>query len=326
MSDSVRTNIFIAHTPLQNFIASKIVKQYFNDSGINNMLYTTVAWKNKEHFNSYHFINKNSFFSKTVNTYMAKKEIGRILKSRPCNLFIPHTSALLDNYFFYSFPREKYGVRINFYYEGILYFYEYHEPFIPKVHLKRKWFALLCGFVYKRNPTIFPEDSSGIYKIYSILPEFTIGPAEKITKVSILEEDYIGKENCALIIGGKPKALDNSEMISLYELMIQKILSNKRIDKIYFKGHHADQTTNFEDANKGLLKVDDITQNSPVEEVIARYKPSLVVSYPSSALVSLKSMYEDKIEISSYYIDEKKEHLNKLWPIFEKLQIQLTLI
>jgi len=326
MDKFAKINIFIAHTPLQNFIASKIVAQYFHPERNRNILYTSVSVENTIGFDEYYLIDKNRTFTKILNTYKAKNRISKLLKSRECNLFISHTGALLDNYFFYSFPREKFHVAINFYYEGILYFYEYEEPLQKKLHFSRKLMGYLVGFDYKINPIIFPADNPGINKIYSILPKFTLGPKEKIKEVSLLKDTYKSKEDCILIMGGKPSLLENNEVILLYQQMIEKAKSYGSATKIYFKGHHADQSNNFDLANKGQLEVEDITQNSPIEEVIEIYKPSLILSYPSSGLVSLKAMYGKHIEVFSYYREEKKNHITKLWPIFEDLDIYLKLV
>lgn len=326
MKELVKTNIFIAHTPLQNFIAQKIVEQNFPSANYTNILYTSVSMEADGTFCEYNHIDKFDFFKKITNTLKAKREISKTLKQNACSVFIPHTGALLDNYLFYSFAKEKYEVEINFYYEGILYFYNYEEPFKRKTHFSRKLMGYLAGFDYKIRPGIFPADNPRIHKIYSILPQFTLGPKDKIIKVSIAKENYISKKNCILIMGGKPSLLENNEVIALYEQMIQKIGSYGPNVKVYFKGHHSDISNNFDLANKNQIQVEDITQNKPIEEVIELYKPCLILSYPSSGLVNLKAMYADKIEVFSYYMETKKNHLAKLWPIFEDLHIHLELI
>lgn len=326
MDDISKTNIFISHTPLQNFIASKIVEQFFSTSIFKNIMYTTVNVKNEEIFHEYFLIEKENMLKKLIKTFKAKKKISKVLKTRKCNLFIPHTSALLDNYFFYSFPVSKYQVDLNFYYEGILYFYDYEEPLKRKIHFQRRLFAFLIGFRYNFNPIIFPYNNPIIYKIYSILPEFTLGPKEKIFNVSLLTDSYSSKKNTVLIMGGKPSLLEDIEVVSLYDQMISKILDYGPQIKVYFKGHHADRSDNFEIANRGRLTIEDITQNSPIEEVIEDYRPFLILSYPSSGLVNLKAMYGDNITMISYYIKNKKKHLQKQQPVFSHLNIELKLI
>ena len=120
--------------------------------------------------------------------------------------------------------------------------------------------------------------------------------------------------------------IENIEVISIYSEMIKKIKSFDRPLKIYFKGHHADTSDNFKIANKEQIEVEDISQNSPIEEVIEIYKPSLVLSYPSSGLINLKAMYGGEINMISYYIEKKKDQIEYLNPVFESLEIQLKVI
>lgn len=320
------TNIFIAHTPLQNFIASKIVHQFFSSSTFHNIIYTSVAFESNDVFDEHHFIDKENLIKKIFNTYRAKINIVKKIKHNPTAIFIAHTSALLDNYFYYSFTGEQYGLKINFFYEGVLYFYEYHQD-LKNVELKkRKFFGLFCNIKYQISSLIFPADDDRINCIYSILPEFTLGPISKIKKVNVLKEDYESKPNAILILGGKPSLLMNSEVVAIYEEMIKYIQENIYKAKVYFKGHHADTSNNFEKANNNKIEVIDITQNKPIEEVIELYSPSLVLSYPSSGLINLKAMYGDKMNMISYYIENKKSQINYLDPVFNRLKIKLMLI
>ena len=320
-----KSNIFIAQTPFQNFMATKIVEQFFMNGLNNNYLYTSVALENNSCFDEYYPIEKKESLEKIITTYHAKRKISKRLKSEACELFIPHTSAILSNYFFYSFPREQFGVKLNFYYEGILYFYKYYEPYKAKTHTIRKIFSFMVGFDYKRNTEILPVEHPSVGCIYTIFPDFTVGPKQKMKEVSLFKKKYEGKNNCILIVGGKPSALDDSEVILLYGEMIEKILSLSEKSTIYFKGHHADTSSNFEIANAGRINFEDITQSSPIEEVIEQYRPNMILSYPSSALVNLKAMYGEKVAVFSYYIDAKKQILDKIWPIFEKLNVHINL-
>jgi hypothetical protein len=326
MSQQEQTNIFIAHTPLQNFIAGKIVQQFFNEDIFTNNLYTSVSTDDIGLFKKTHLIEKKGSFKKITQVLKNRRSINNLLKYGNSQIFIPHTAALLDNYYFYDFPLEKYNSKINFYYEGILYFYKYLAPVNKKTHLLRKIIGLLSGINYKIEEEILPVNNIRVNKIYSILKKFTLGPVEKIEEISLLQKTYKAIPGNILIMGGKPSLLENDEVISLYNEMIELILAQKVKAKIFFKGHHADVSNNFEKANNDRLTIIDITRNSPVEEVIEEYSPSIVLSYPSSGLVNLKAMYGEKIVVNSYYIKEKKEHLSKLWPIFEELGVQNTML
>ncbi len=196
-------NIFIAHTPLQNFIAGTIAKQFFSNQKSKNILFSSIPNADLEYFEEYYYLEPNGYVSKIRATLRAKKKIIDLLKLSKCNLFIPHTGALLDNYFFYQFQNNKYQNKINFYYEGILYFYKYREPFKRKTHLKRKIFGFLSGMKYQYNEIIFPAMHCRVNTIYTILPKYTLGPTEKMKKVIIRQHTYQGDKNRILILGGK---------------------------------------------------------------------------------------------------------------------------
>ncbi len=325
MSEKRRTNIFIAHTPLQNFVAAGIVGQFFSSTDYENVLFTSVSSSNKALFAKTFLIAKQSIIKGIWQTWKAKRNISNILKENSSNLFIPHTSAILDNFFFYSFPVAKYKVNINFYYEGILYFYPYREPFKLKSHLFRKLLGFLYGFNYRIEPEILPVNNLKVHCIYTILKRHTLGPKSKLREISLLNQTFEANVDHVLIMGGKPSLLSGSEVIMLYKRMISFILDSKREQKVFFKGHHADTSNYFELANNEIETIN-ITQSGPIEEVIGQYAPKLVLSYPSSGLVNLKAIYGNKIDLRCFYIEEKKGHLKKLWPIFEELDIQITFV
>jgi len=321
-----RVNIFIAHTPLQNFIAAKIVEEVFLSQTIVNHLFTSAQGSNHANFNHYFLIEKKGLITKCLATYKAKRRITSILKEGNVNIFIPHTGALLDNYFFYTFPWKKYNTSINFYYEGILYFYEYEEPFFWRKHLSRRVFGLLTGLRYVYEPRIFPAHSDDITKIYTILPEFTSGPAKKMVKISLLKKSYTPNTDTILILGGKPSLLSNEEVIQLYASMLALTHTLSSNPMIYFKGHHADKSQNFENANNNRYKYEDITQPQPVEAIIEEYSPGWILSYPSSGLINLKEMYGSKINMISFYNKQKLKHILYLKDIFAHQGIEIKLI
>ena len=326
MESREEQNIFIAHTPLQNMIVSRIVQQYFRSESHSNYLFTSVLPEQNVCFKGIYTIDKSSTFRKILQTYAAKNRIKKLLDRNGGNLFIPHTGALLDNYFFYSYPHKDRNVFLNFYYDGILYFYKYLEPYRKEHHRDRERFAKLLGFKYQREPEIFPAEHPDVTRIYSVFPEFTLGPDHKLKEVSLQQEDYRADSRAVLILGGKPSLLTHEEVQTLYGLMIEDIIARPEIDTVYFKGHHADPSDNFERANKNRLTVEDITQSKPVEEIIGMYRPSIIYSYPSSGLVNIRAMYGDRLQVISYYIKPKRDNLKTLWPIFEKLNIYTTMV
>ncbi len=319
-------NIFIAHTPLQNFIAGSIAKQFLSDKIKENVLITSVPNSDLNYFSYYHNLEPKGFFSKIWSVLKAKRRVKKLLNEGSCNLFIPHTGALLDNYFYYNYPVIEKGNTINFYYEGLLYFYEYREPYKRKTHLYRKIFGLLFGLRYQYNEVIFPAKDGRISSIYTILPEYTLGDQDKMKRIDIRQYDYRGDKKIILILGGKPSLLDDSEVIELYREMLKVVLDQNNDTILLFKGHHADYSLNFQKANADQLRYKDITQNKPIEEVIELYNPGLILSYPSSGLINLKQMYGPEIEMNCYYTANKRKHVVKFENIFDELDIRIRFI
>lgn len=312
-------NIFIAHTPLQNLVAVNIVNQYFKNAQNHNTLISSVPCKEEDVFNTIKTIRKNNKLNLFRDTYSAKAYIDKSVKNQPCSLFISHTSGLLDNYVFFQLPKKYNSLKINFFYDGILYFYKYKEPF-KKIHNTRKKIGKLMGISYRFVPEIFPHDSPRINAIYTVLPNFTLGSKNKLVKVEMLANTYKPNKKSALILGGKPSLLTHDEVKKIYKEMIS-IITKSGFDIVFFKGHHADNSLNFENVVDTNFHYKDITQNSPIEEVLEIYQPAHIYSYPSTALVNLKAMYGGQIAINSFYIADKKSDIDYMTPIFEKLEI-----
>lgn len=320
----LRSNVFIAHTPLQNFFISKIIEKTLKDSYTNNILITSVEPSCTANFKQVLQINKKNGILKVIQTYKAKRKLLKLARSTSTNFYISHTSALLDNYVFYTLKRKYSEIAVNFYYDGILYFYDYQEA-RKKSHKQRKLIGGLVGIKYHFKPRIFPFDSTHINKIYTTISKFTLGDRERHVEIDLLKNNYEVNEGRILILGGKPSLLAHTEVQDMYSFILDAIKEDK--DKqIYFKGHHADSSNNFEIVSKDRLDYVDITQNSPIEEVIEMYNPCAIFSYPSSALINLKAMYGDKIKIECFYIKNRRQDLEMLTPIFEHMKINIELI
>ncbi|WP_235856347.1 alpha-2,8-polysialyltransferase family protein [Flagellimonas oceanensis] len=318
------TNIFIVHTPLQNYFVTQIAENFFGGNQYENILISSVQSKEVDMFDRIQIIEKKNGIKKIIGTLKSKFLIDRYSKKKEVKIFISHTSGLLDNYIFNRIKESRPSIEINFFYDGILYFYCYRERF-RKSHKTRKIIGRLIGIDYKYDPVIFPHDSEKISKIYTMLPKYTLGLPEKHVKVELRGLEYRPKPLSSLILGGKPALLTNAEVQKIYSHILDKISLNKK-HKLFFKGHHADVSRNFEKANVAGQGFEDVTQDSPIEEVITRYSPARVYSYPSSALINLKSMYGDSIELFCFYIKEKKQEIDYLMPILEDLDISVELI
>ncbi len=305
-------------------MALNIINSHFSGLEYENTLISSVSAEKNKNLHKFILIRKSSKIKSFWDTAKAKRYIDKTVKRGKCCFFISHTSGLLDNYVFFQLLEKFPTHSLNFFYDGVLYFYDYKEP-KKKVHELRSKVGGLLGINYKFEPQIFPNQSSRIDSIYTVLPSFTLGPKEKMREVVIVSEDYVSKENTVLILGGKPSLLTNEEVKRIYAQMSSLITEIEGVT-VYYKGHHADTSNNFFDVIGDSFDFIDITQKSPVEEVIGRYRPEKVFSYPSSALVNLKAMYGEQIEISSFYVQKKKAQIDYMIPIFSELDIKSNLI
>jgi len=207
-----------------------------------------------------------------------------------------------------------------------LYFYEYREPFKRKTHLYRKIFGTLSGMTYQYSEVIFPAMDNRVDSIYTILPKYTLGDKDRMKKVDIRRRDYRGDPNRVLILGGKPSLLLDQEVIELYREMLAVINKDKSKPTLLFKGHHADISLNFQEANAAGLNYEDITQAKPIEEIVEDYNPGIILSYPSSGLINLKEMYGSEIEMICFYPSGKRKYVVMFENIFSDLGIKIRFI
>jgi len=321
--NTVTTRIFLAHTPLQVFFVEKIIEQEKPQKGIY-ILISSVVPANPNLFDKCILIPKKNGLLKLVKTFKAKLLLKKHTANNNASLFISHTSALLDNYVYYSLKRQQPDLSVNFFYDGILYFYDYQEKY-GKTHNIRKLIGFLVGINYHFEPRIVPFDLIDNGLIYTILSEFTLGDKGRHVEIELQKKGYSTIKNNVLILGGKPSLLSHSEVREIYARII-RLISNVQNSTVFFKGHHADFSENFKIANNDNMPFKDITQSNPIEEVVEKYAPSKIYSYPSSALINLKAMYGNEIDIYCFYTKKKKEDLSKLLPIFEHMGINIDLI
>lgn len=317
------TRIFLAHTPLQVFFVEKIIEQEKTPKGIY-ILISSVIPANPGLFDKFIRIPKKNGLLKLVKTFGAKLLLKKYAAKSDTSLFISHTSALLDNYVYYSLKRRQPGLKVNFFYDGILYFYDYQEKY-GKTHKIRKLIGFLIGIKYHFEPRIVPFDLIDNGLIYTISSEFTLGDKKRHIEIELQKKGYSPTKNNVLILGGKPSLLSNSEVQEIYARII-RLISNHEKSTVFFKGHHADFSDNFKIANSNNMSFEDITQSKPIEEVVEKYTPSKIYSYPSSALINLKAMYGNKMDIHCFYTKKKKGDLTMLLPIFEHMRINIEFI
>jgi len=311
-------NIFICQTPFQGFYAKRIIENI------------CLSSKNQQQFVIYHsgfedildlegvrLINldiKQGFLSSYSKFRSAIRFIRNIRNTgKEVNFFIPHRGGLIANYIFHNQAfNDNDKVFINFYYEGILYLYDYKEP-LKSFHHKRFVLGILCGFKYKRNELILPYNSDRINKIYTPIKKYTKGPIEKLIKVEFKRQEGIkDKSNVHLILGGPVSFIKELYNEAIDEIFAEHEFVNSSSQEIYYKGHGSFKTHNsdfeniFANISKSRkIKYKELNLLTPMEDLIHEISPCCIYSYYSSALLNIRLMGYDDIKIICY-ISEKE--------------------
>tara|TARA_B110001452_G_scaffold72987_1_gene59029 strand:+ start:6414 stop:7424 length:1011 start_codon:yes stop_codon:yes gene_type:complete len=326
-------NIFICQTPFQLYYAMEIIKHFTTISG--------VKKKNLVFHSNLNFIDNNAkyfnlgkeqgVFNRFTRFKKAIKIIDVVIRTSndKVDFFIPHISGLLPNYIFHHKNTiDNNSISVNFFYEGILYFYDYKERF-QKFHIQRFLLGVLLGFRYRIKKTILPYNSPKVKHIYTPIQKFTKGNSLKVIELPFEQKQSIEiNTNNYLILGGPIVFLRK-----FYEDCISQISksSNKEFI-IYYKGHSSFETHNphyknifSEVASKSNIKYFELSNNEPVELLIEKVKPSITYSYYSSALLNISLMFPNNFKIICY-LHEHDSHFRIFKSIFNHFNIKTVFV
>ena len=323
-------NIFICQTPFQLYYATIIIKHL----GFSNNLKFCIIHSNLncDELNEYSEVELlNSLSSRqTINTVKQlktiKNRIDELVSQKDItNFFMPHSGGFIANYVFFS-KKLKNKIKVNFYYEGILYFYDYQESY-RLYHLKRILLGYTLGFKYHYVKNILPYNSDKIEKIYSPLKALTKGPINKIVELPFSSKiKKTPKEKDAYLILGGP--INNLQ--DFYERILKTIIKNSgKSAVVYYKGHSSFLTHHKKDkeafaniAKKHNINYQELDITSPVEALIKDLKISSIYSYYSSALVNIKLMDPQGYDIICY-LNDKMKIIKDIEHVFKFLNIKI---
>jgi hypothetical protein len=291
----VRTNIFICQTPFQSFVCSQLCRTMFNEN------YSNIFISSVPNYNKYPgkvITIHNDLWSKISGLRKAKRILKANAEQHKENLeiFIPHVDGILANYVFSShfFFRRK--VKLNLFYEGVVMLDSGRlERNYPRYITRKRILALCIFHIFKVYQDILPLESEKISRVFTPHIEKTPGPKSKMVLIEFPKSTYSIVKNRCVVIG-----LDAWHDIErLYENLLNYIDRNKSINEVWFKPHYSDRLKVFQKmAEQRGFKYQLLQSSYCIEEIIAEYKPQLVVSpYLSSALINLKFMYGEGIDI-----------------------------
>lgn len=317
----MKTHIFVCHTPFQLLYAELIITHLRDRSMTHNYIVVhpnlkIQSFKSKVKYVNYGDNYKLKNCKKLIKTY---KVLRRFLfdKSTNTEFYFSHISGLFPNYIFFN-SEVLNNNKLNLFYEGILYLYDYNETFC-KTHLKRKIASFLLGFNYKYVRKILPINSPKISCIYTPYPELTKGQNRKKVKVKFEDSPQNNsKEKGILILGGP---VDYLQELYLY---VFKKLTYKT--KIFYKSHSSFLRENKKYLNtfkmaaqEYNLVYEEIEPTLPIELLSKNYSISEVFSYYSSSLINLSSI-NPQIKLNCLIKNSLDSEIRK---IFQRLNIKV---
>lgn len=326
--------VFICQTPFQLFYSNQIIDYYQGLKSGNGdlIIHSNLNLKKIQWPSNVEFKNSkpdNNVFGDYLVLRNIIKSLDTLVKEIESDIefFIPHIGGLISNYIFFNKTfLKKSNVKINFFYEGILYLYDFNEKF-QKHHFNRIITAPFLGFIYKFQKRILPYNSKKIHHIYTPLIDFTKGKSIKKIEVCFKKnKPYpIEKSHRFLILGGPVSFLND-----YYHECIKDILKTDDSNlKIFYKGHssfkshHSNQDKVFHKiATEHNLDYVEMDLNMPVELMVSDIMPSRIYSYYSSALLNIRQMSQEEFEILCYF--KGNEQLPKqLKNIFQYYNIRM---
>lgn len=324
-------NVFLAHTPFHCFMIKAVLETIgISQNAKTNILFHTTPIHEKmgELFDDAVFIDKRSLVDKIIKTREARVRMESYLESsaqNQVNFYISHTGAALDNYVFHQLKSKHKNINVSLFYDGVLYFYKYKQPYKRKEHLSRKIYGTIFNLKYVYDENIIPTEFSKIDKIYTPFPSYSDFPKEKMVQITFdkVINQHISKGKC-LILGGYFPFFSQEEEISLYSEMLREAKRNGATEFV-FKRHHSGGYDTFEIAiNHVHLKYHKFELDEPIEEVIGIIQPALIYSYPTSALINLKGMLSEKHQLKTFFPENCEiQGFKQMFNVFSKLSIPI---
>lgn len=306
-------NIFICQTPFQLFYAFQLIRNFGKTKYC--IIHSNLDLSNYEIDSDALLISTKdrnlSLIGSIVNYHSIFDQIRNFNKDESqVSFFIPHRGGLIANYIYHN----KKFLNVNFYYEGVLYFYDYSEPY-NKHHVQRAILGLTIGFRYKYDKVIYPYLEERVKRIYTPIAELTKGDKEKLVEVKFKISNITENTSRAyLILGGAVPYIK-----SLYEYAIETILKEDESAKIYYKGHASFLThdKNYRDeflkvSKKYNITFEELNILEPVEVSLTKVNVTHVFSYFSSALVNFNLIRNNGIKILCYNGEELNDDLKEV--------------
>ncbi|MBL7932755.1 MAG: hypothetical protein JNL60_12675 [Bacteroidia bacterium] len=319
-------NYFLVYRPFHYEYVLRIISEHH--PGDDNVIVNHSGVEYKTSAGNISVINIPRGFAKRMKLLKAvKKDMLQWAQAdEPMAVFMPHTLGILANYSYYQLAEKHKNVTINFFYEGVIVFYDYQHHYLKNFrHYASRYFAgLLSGIKFTFDKRLLNLNSPKVSKIYS--PFLSIdAPKEKLVQSSLGEIEYTINDDSCVILGLRMPARFDKEMTDIIRRMYSKI-KELGIKTVFFKDHPYEKNEQFIlIAKEEGITLSLIEDPQPIEKIIDKYRPKFVFSIWSSGLMNLKTMLPGEIRIFSVVGKEivEDQKLTPLLDVFAKTGIEI---
>ena len=337
------SNYFLPITSYSMYLSELIIDQYnlkehnnilLNPHGFdyNDNLWDSVVEDTIPRINSSNLLTKaviNYKYTKRHSIYLKriKKDLEKT-EHEKSNFYYVDLYHVLSNHIFSNYKfNNRFIVE-----DGILNYYESNATHLNRVGLKNFYYGLF-GLSYKAL-----TDGTHLTGIFldSVAQQFVTHPTATLvpekSKQIFLEQipSNLNFKNVLLILGQEPLIMAGMPLGSYCSYIIDMILiSNKKygsFEKIIYKPHPRTGKKDLFNLQKELEKhkmgFEFYLENKTVEQSLIVLLPSIVFSFYSTALMSIKNISKDRIGVHAY-LPKTLTINNQIITVFERVGIKI---
>lgn len=331
-----KLNLFLPITPYTLSIAENLIESNIVLPNVKNILvnphgldYKNELWDEVYNGNCSREVGNNKFlrylnFLKQILVFrILNKQILKF-KNAKINYYYVDLAHVLSNSIFFNFGNIESRYIIE---DGLLNYYKLSLK--DKMLSKRSINYLLAFFGLKTKN--FEGDITGIEmnivnNQYVYFPKLAIRPSKSL-QIPFNKYSY-SLNNKVLVLGQEPiiSIISKNDYLNSLKKVITEVKKEFEIFDFYYKPHHHGK----KDLAKKILKKElgnslfYIDDNQPIHKIINNIKPSMVVSFGSTASLNLKLILPDNVKSSVYLLRNSKLTVNEnLENLFSKMNINI---
>lgn len=309
-----KANVFMIHTPFQNFIVHHMVRSMPDFLGADNYLVLDISkqhicvdeniWTGIVSFEQPVEWDTWSIFKSGISTKKALEKIKQIYRNyKTVSIFLSDIQWQLNNAIFGMIARNKNKNKIiricNFPDGSVNLICPEPKNVMIAYNFIRKILGDLKGVPYR----FYMGDYLGydyVEKIYSLFPPALPDYKSKVVKIpaNLHLVKKVDSDACIFLGQDYKKCMEEKQYISLRQ---SAVMFSKKLgySKLYYKPHHfeswMDDISFYSHEGFSL-----ITTKKPMEEYYMENPVACVVSYDSSALPHLKILFDNAVRCISY--------------------------